>query len=256
MARPFLTADWRDVVLVNYRVDPALLRPYVPPGSVLDTPDAAPGRHLVSLVAFTFANTRVHGIPVPGAGRFGEVNVRFYVRRASMRAAVFVREFVPVPVIAFGARALYRQPYYLARIRHEVERGPEAIVATTAFARGDIRGRIRVVADSQSSIPDPASEEHFLKEHYWGFDRGWSGATFRYRVDHPVWRTHEVRDAEFSLDPGMLIGGRWATVDWDAALHSVLLADGSRAVVWGAEPLVNPDLAGTIGAWEEVAGNG
>lgn len=256
MARPFLTADWRDVVLVNYRVDPHLLAPHLPPGSVLDTPEAAPGRHLVSLVAFTFANTRVHGIPVPGAGRFGEVNVRFYARRASMRAAVFVREFVPVPAIAFGARVLYRQPYRLARIAHDVELRDDALLAASTFARGDIRGTIRVEADPVAFVPDPASEEHFLKEHYWGFDRGWSGATFRYRVDHPVWRTHSVHHAEIGLNPGMLIGGRWATVDWDAALHSVLLAEGSRAVVWSAEPLVNPDLAGTIGAWEEMTTDG
>lgn len=256
MARPFLTADWRDVVLVNYRVDPDLLRPHLPPGSVLDTPDAEPGRHLVSLVAFTFAHTRVHGIPVPGGGRFGEVNVRFYVRRGPMRAAVFVREFVPVPAIVVGARVLYRQPYHLARIRHDVERSPDQIAVTTTFVRGQTRGRLRVVADPIPVVPDPTGEEHFLKEHYWGFDRGWSGATFRYRVDHPVWRTHAVRDADIALDPGMLIGGRWATVDWDAALHSVLLAEGSRAVVWGAEPLVHPDLAGTIGAWEEMGTHG
>jgi hypothetical protein len=54
----------------------------------------------------------------------------------------------------------------------------------------------------------------------------------------------------------MLLGGEWATVDWNAARHSVLLAEGSRAVVWSAEPLVNPDLAGTIGAWEEVGSDG
>lgn len=256
MARPFLTADWRDVVLVNYRVDPDLLRPHLPPGSVLDTPDEAPDRHLVSLVAFTFANTRVHGIPIPGARTFGEVNVRFYARRASMRAAVFVREFVPVPAITIGARVLYRQPYRLARIRHDVERRRDAIVATTTFARGDTRGTIRVEADPVPRVADPASEEHFLKEHYWGFDRGWSGATYRYRVDHPVWWTFSVRTAETGLDPGMLIGGPWATVDWEAALHSVVLAEGSRAIVWGAEPLVNPDLAGTIGAWQEIATDG
>lgn len=256
MARPFLTADWRDVVLVNYRVDPDLLRPHLPPGSVLDTPDGTPDLHLVSLVAFTFANTRVHGIPIPGGRRFGEVNVRFYARRGPMRAAVFVREFVPAPIIAFGARALYRQPYRLARVEHAVERRPDAIVATTTFERGETRGTIRIDADPVPFLPDPASEEHFLKEHYWGFDRGWSGAAFRYRVDHPVWRTHAVRRAAVDLDPGMLIGGRWATVDWNAALHSVLLAEGSRAVVWSAEPLVNPDQAGTIGAWQEAAGDG
>jgi uncharacterized protein len=242
MARPFLTADWRDVVLVNYRVDPGLLLPHLPPGADLDTPDGCPDRHLVSLVAFTFADTRVRGIPLPGGGCFGEVNVRFYGRRGPMRAAVFVREFVPAPLVVLGARLLYRQPYHLARIDHRVERGAGKRVAETTFARGAVRGTIWVEADDAPAVPDRTGEEHFLKEHYWGFDRGWSGAAFRYRVDHPVWRTFPVRRFAVDLHPGDLIGGAWAAVDWPAALHSVLLAEGSRAVVWGAEPLANPDL--------------
>jgi hypothetical protein len=244
MARPFLSADWRDVVLVNFRVDPDLLRPYLPPGAVLDTPDGRPDLHLASLVAFTFANTRVRGVPLPGAQAFGEVNVRFYARRGPMRAAVFVREFVPVPLVVFGARLLYRQPYHLARISHDARRVAGIIEATTAFARGRVSGTIRIEADDAPEIPGRTREEHFLKEHYWGFDRGWTGRSFRYRVDHPVWRTFPVRSAAIGLDPGMLIGGDWAGIDWQAARHSVLFAEGSRAVVWGAQPLIEPDLIG------------
>lgn len=237
MARPFLTAEWRNVVLANYRVPPELLAPHVPPGVILDTPDAAPDLHLVSLVAFTFARTRVHGIPVPGGEEFGEVNVRFYTRCGPMRAATFVREFVPAPLVAFGARALYRQPYSLARIDHRMERAGDTVSARTTFRRGEVSGEIEVVAEAASAIPAAGSEEHFLKEHYWGFDRGWSGATYRYRVDHPVWRTFPVRDARIGLDPGMLLGGPWAAIDWNESLRSVLLAEGSPATVWSAESM-------------------
>ena len=249
MARPFLTAEWRNVVLANYRVPPELLEPYVPPGVSLDTPDAAGELQLVSLVAFTFARTRVHGIPVPGGEAFGEVNVRFYTRCGLMRAATFVREFVPAPLVAFGARALYRQPYALARIDHRMERDDESVRTVTTFRRGAIAGEIRVVADAEPVVPPAGSEEHFLKEHYWGFDRGWSGATYRYRVDHPVWRTWPVREARIGLDPGMLLGGEWASLDWGSRLRSVLLAEGSRAVVWSAESMPTECAAIRGSAW-------
>lgn len=237
MARPFLTAEWRNVVLVNYRVPPELLAPLVPPGVVLDTPDGAPDVHLVSLVAFTFARTRVHGIPAPGGEEFGEVNVRFYTRCGPMRGATFVREFVPAPLVAFGARVLYRQPYALASIRHRTDHDGDEVRTLTTFRKGGVSGEIGVLAAGAAVVPPADSEEHFLKEHYWGFDRGWSGATYRYRVDHPVWRTFPVRDARIGLDPGMLLGGPWSGIDWNASLRSVLLAEGSPAVVWSAEPI-------------------
>ena len=34
--RVFLSAEWRDLAMLNYEVNPALLEPRVPPGKVLD----------------------------------------------------------------------------------------------------------------------------------------------------------------------------------------------------------------------------
>lgn len=241
-ARPFLTAQWTNVVLVNYRVPPALLLPHVPRGSELDTPDGEPDLHIVSLVAFHFGHTRVYGVPVPGAQSFPEVNLRFYVRRGAMRATVFLREFVPVPVIVLGARLLYQQPYERAAIVHEVRRdGPDndRWRVHTTFASRAHRGDIRVRARNEPTTPPEASEEHFLKEHYWGFDRTRSGASFRYHVAHPVWRTFPVESADVTIDPGVLLGGAWRTVDWPAVRRSVLFAEGSNAIVYEAEPLID-----------------
>ena len=48
----FLTAAWRDLVMVSYEVDPALLGPFVPRGLTLDTFE---GR----------TQSSMHGPPVP-----------------------------------------------------------------------------------------------------------------------------------------------------------------------------------------------
>lgn len=237
MSRPFLTAHWTNLILANFQAPAELLRPHLPPGSELDTPDNAPGLHLLSLVAFHFSHTRVYGIPVPTGGWFPELNLRFYVRRGERRATVFLREYVPAPLIALGARLLYFQPYFLARLHHEITHSPEALVARTRFDWRGRRGELHVRARPEPFTPPADSQAHFLKEHYWGFDRDPLGRGFRYRVEHPVWRLFPVEEAHVGIDPGELLGGAWREVAWPAALHSVLLAEGSAVTVYGREPL-------------------
>jgi hypothetical protein len=75
----FLTADWRDLLMLNYEVEPGLLEQFVPKGTELDTFN---GKTYVSLVGFRFRNTKYRGwIPVPFHSEFAEINLRFYVRR-------------------------------------------------------------------------------------------------------------------------------------------------------------------------------
>ena len=76
--RPFLTASWRYLALLNYEVPPALLRPLVPAGTELDMWG---GATLASIVGFRFLDTRVLGLSIPGHRDFDEINLRFYVRR-------------------------------------------------------------------------------------------------------------------------------------------------------------------------------
>src|SRR5512133_2301455 len=96
--RPFLTAEWQYLLMLNYEVDPALLAPLVPSGTELDLWQ---GRALVSMVGFLFNRTRVLGLPVPFHTHFEEINLRFYVRKpaavdpeGAARGVVFVKEIV------------------------------------------------------------------------------------------------------------------------------------------------------------------
>ena len=124
-ARPFLTADWRHLVMVNCEVDPEVLMPYLPTGLELDTWE---GKTLASIVAFEFSNTRVMGVCIPGHRDFHEVNLRFYVRRGVnggwRRGVVFVEELVPRRAIAWTANFLYGERYRALRMNGEVWRTP------------------------------------------------------------------------------------------------------------------------------------
>ena len=76
----FLTAEWRNLAMLNFEVDPKVLQPFTPAGTELDEWQ---GRTFISVVGFMFLNTRVFGVPIPFHRNFEEVNLRFYVRRNS-----------------------------------------------------------------------------------------------------------------------------------------------------------------------------
>jgi uncharacterized protein len=105
--RPFLTANWRNVAMLQYEVPPTILRPLVSRGTELDSWQ---GHTLVSVVGFQFLDTRVLGMPVPFHRNFEEVNLRFYVRRRIpegwRRGVVFIREIVPRWIICRSSPAL------------------------------------------------------------------------------------------------------------------------------------------------------
>src|SRR5262249_5878550 len=117
----FLTANWRALAMLNYTIDPAVLRPYVPAGTELDVWN---GRTFVSMVGFRFLETRLRGGAVPFHVRFEEVNLRFYVRRLVRdgwrRGVVFVKEIVPRRAIAWVARIAFGERYVALPMRHEV----------------------------------------------------------------------------------------------------------------------------------------
>ncbi len=121
--RVFLSAEWRDLVMLNYGVEPGLLNAYVPPGTSLDSFN---GRTYVSLVGFRFCHTKLLGyLPVPFHTNFDEVNLRFYVRRREggedRRGVVFVAEVVPRRAIAAAARLLYGEKYQYHPMKHHID---------------------------------------------------------------------------------------------------------------------------------------
>lgn len=71
--RPFLTARWIHLAMLNYEVDPGILEDLVPDGTKLDFWD---GRCFVSVVGFRFLDTRVVGLAIRFHKDFEEVNLR------------------------------------------------------------------------------------------------------------------------------------------------------------------------------------
>jgi uncharacterized protein YqjF (DUF2071 family) len=234
VARLFLTARWQDLAIVTYAVPRALLSPRLAAGLELDERE---GRVFVSLVAFDFHDCRVLGVRWPGLVNFPEVNLRFYVREAASgrRGVVFVREFVPSRLIAWTARALYNEPYEAVAMSSRVTRDGGRVNIEHELRAQAGPMRIAVEADEACLTPEAASDEHFFKEHQWGFGTR-RGRTLVYEVRHPVWEVCRGARARVDVDFGAVYGPEWGVLN-GAAPVNVTLAIGSAVEVYGHRPL-------------------
>ncbi|MBD0320559.1 MAG: DUF2071 domain-containing protein [Gemmatimonadetes bacterium] len=227
----FLTAEWRDLVMLNYEADPAALRPLVPAGTELD---AWGGTTYVSMVGFNFLDTRVLGIPIPFHRDFEEVNLRFYVRRRGpegwRRGVVFVREIVPRWAIATVARVIYNEQYAAMPMRHRIEESAGGREVEYGWKH---RGRwcsIRATTRGEPRALEPGSEAEFITEHYWGYAAQRGGGTVEYRVEHPSWRVWKAETHALDVDAATLYGPAFGA-SLAAAPRSAFVAEGSPVVV-------------------------
>jgi hypothetical protein len=200
MAKPFLTAAWHNLAMINYEVDASVLQPHVPAGTTLDSWQ---GRYFASLVGFQFRHTKILGIPIPFHRNFEEINLRFYVRREVdgevRRGVVFIRELVPRLAIALVARAMYNEPYRALPMRHTIALEP-ALTASYSWRLAGRWNRFGVAAQRPSALPRAGSLEEFITEHYWGYTRQRDGSTIAYQVTHPRWPVSGgVADVEADL---------------------------------------------------------
>lgn len=224
----FLTAEWRDLIMANYEVDPALLAARVPAGTELDLHG---GKCFVSLVGFMFLNTRVLDFLVPFHVNFEEVNLRFYVKRETekelRRGVVFVKEIVPRYAIAKVARTLYGEPYECWKMSHKrTDKNVEY-----KWDKGNCSDRLSVRRGENLGVPAADSYGEFIIEHYWGYTRRGPSRTDEYKVEHPKWELSAAEDAQIEVDFACSYGPEFAFLN-EQNPHSVLLARGSEIAVY------------------------
>jgi hypothetical protein len=231
----FLTAEWLDLAILNFEINPAVLAPLVPLGTELDTWQ---GATLVSLVGFQFRNTRVLGIPIPFHRNFEEVNLRFYVRRKTSqgwrRAVVFVKEFAPRRAVAWTAAVFFGENYVTVPMRHRADPVNGDLHAARSVAywwqHGGCENRLELTTAGPAHAAAAGSEEEFITEHHWGYSGGANRRTLEYRVEHPRWKVRTAREARFEGDVARLYGERFVE-SLTSPPASAFLADGSPVTV-------------------------
>jgi uncharacterized protein YqjF (DUF2071 family) len=231
--RVFLSAEWRDLVMLNYQVDPSLLNEYVPTGTTLDSFE---GRTYLSLVGFRFCHTKVFGfLPIPFHTDFDEVNLRFYVRRKDenedRRGVVFISETVPKQAIAKTARVIYGENYTCLPMRHRVYTEGLKNIAEYEWQVNGQWCKLSTQALGAPARPLEGSLEQFITEHYWGYSNQPSGCCLEYHVSHAPWRVWTSTAAAFEGDANALYGSKLGSV-LQRPPDSAFIADGSPVIVF------------------------
>jgi len=228
--RPFLSANWRYLAMLNFAVEPAILAPLVPPGTELDFEE---GETFVSIVGLLFLDTRLLGLSIPRHRDFEEVNLRFYVRRKSAdtwrRGVVFVRELVPRRAVALVARAFYGERYFALPMKHEIEHVDLKLNVEYSWRRGRKWESLKMSASGEAQSIRAGSHAEFITEHYWGYTCVRAGCS-EYRVEHPRWKIWNADSFEFSADVVALYGEQFAKT-LAAPPRSTFIADGSAISV-------------------------
>lgn len=234
--RAFLTAQWRQLAMLNYEIEPEKLEEFLPPGTELDFHE---GKTYVSIVGFMFLKTRVLGLPVPGHRRFEEVNLRFYVRRKVgdevRRGVTFIKEIAPRWAVEKVARAFYNENYVTLPMRHTFTgfEGNGTARPNVAY-RWQVEGNwygLELETEAKSAPPAKGSREEFIVEHYWGYGTGHAGRGLEYRVEHPPWNIYPATKANYECDIRKVYGEPFVDV-LSRPADFAFLADGSEVEVY------------------------
>ncbi len=238
MAKTFLTAEWRKLLMINYVIDEKVLLPYLPYGTELDY---FQDRCYISLVGFMFLHTKVKGIRVPCHTDFEEVNLRFYVRYYDngswKRGVVFIKEIVPRPALAFIANTFYKEHYQSFPMRHEWKQEKELLSVRYEWKKNGKWNTMAATAHSQLLTIQPKTEEEFIAEHYWGYTRLKDNRSSEYGVEHSQWDYYAVKSHELNIDFAATYGANFSFLQ-SLAPHSVFVAEGSPVIVRAGNKII------------------
>lgn len=231
MPTTFLTADWKNLIMANYIIDSAILKPYLPYKTELDSYH---GNVYVSLVGFMFMNTRLLGVKVPFHINFEEVNLRFYVRYNDnghwKRGTVFIEEIVPKPAISFIANTVYHEKYVTKKMEHFFERKENEINLGYQWKHQGHWNKLEAITENTAFPMQPGSREEFIAEHYWGYSKYNDTTTFEYNVQHPAWNVYKVKHYLIDCDFASLYGDTFSMLE-KIVPDSVFVAEGSAISV-------------------------
>ena len=230
----FLKANWDNIIMANYAIDPKILTPFLPKGVELDLFN---GKCYVSLVGFMFKNTKLFNIPIPFFGNFEEINLRFYVKRIEKnkiikRGVVFINETIPYPIVAWVANKLYNEHYTVVPTKHKIITEESSKKVKFEWLLNKKWNSIAVTTSTTSEKMTQNSLEIFIYEHYYGYTKTAENKTEEYKLQHPSWKTSKVLDYKIECDFESMYGKSFSVLN-HIEPEAVFIADGSTvAIEW------------------------
>ena len=206
-----LTTQLSDVVALNFRIDPRVLERRVPKGLELRTFE---GDAYVSLVAMVLRKVKVWGFPISVAGGFGELNLRYYVRRKDgngyQHGACFLKDYVSSASGAWILGSVFKANFDRLKMKYDnsgLNSKDDGAIPKVDYrwTVGENSNRIRIKARKKLGGVSPNSKVGFILDNNNEYSRR-DGNTYEYRVQHPSWTIWDAAQANFTCDVEKLFG--------------------------------------------------
>ena len=227
----FLKANWENIIMANYEIDPEILIPFLPKGVTLDLYN---GKAYISLVGFMFKKTKLFNVPIPLLGTFEEINLRFYVQRnedgITKRGVVFINETIPYRIVAWVANKLYKEHYTVVPTKHSITEEADSKKIKFEWLLNKKWNSIYVEASNKSQSMKKDTLEKFIYEHYFGYTKIDENNTEEYRLQHPSWKINTVLDAKIDCDFKAMYGEAFSILN-ETKPEAVFIAEGSSVKI-------------------------
>lgn len=210
--------QWHDLLFLHWEIDPAELRPLIPPELEVDTYE---GKAWLAVVPFSMKGVAPRGCPKPSfVSDFPEINIRTYVVKDGKPGVWFFSLDVPHRLPVWIARTFFHLPYFRAEMTVRS-------AANIQHYNSTYQSRSFVADYSPISAfhPEPGSFEDWATERYCLYSRSKSGQVYRAEVQHPKWPLQKAEcriERNTMLDafptgpmhPSMLFSKRLSVVAW------------------------------------------
>jgi uncharacterized protein len=228
--------SWKDLMFVHVPVDPAVVRPHVPPELELDTFN---GYAWIGVTPFVLSSIRWRGLPpVPSAAGFPEINCRTYMTAGGKPGVFFFSLDAASRLAVEGARLTFGLPYFMCDAR--VDRVRDGLHYRNS--RTDRRGLPATFHAEYRPISDvfnaePGTLEYFLTERYCLYTRFLGGLIWRAEIDHLPW---PLQNAEADIRINTMASAAGIELpDQEPLLHFARHID---VYVWNILPVPKEEL--------------
>jgi uncharacterized protein YqjF (DUF2071 family) len=222
-----MSQTWHDLLFAHWPIEPKILRPLVPAKLPLDEFD---GKCWVGVVPFRMSGVRLRGTPaIPLLSAFPELNVRTYVKLQNRPGVYFFSlDATSLPAVK-TARALYKLPYFHARMSCREINGEIIYNSQRLASRAELRGRYRPIGPVQ--LAEPATLKHWLTERYCLYTVR-NQRVYRADVHHQPW---PLQDAEAQIETNSMAEA--AAIKLPAVDPVLYFAKKLEVIVWPLRPV-------------------
>lgn len=188
---------WSNLLFIHRPIDAGALRALVPPALGLDLHG---GTAWVSVTPFYVSRLRARGLPpLPGVSEFPELNVRTYVTVDGKPGVYFFSLDAGSALAVYGARAMYRLPYFRAAMSVREARDGTIHYRSRRTHRGAPAAELVAQYRPAGALTHsrPGTLDHWLTERYCLYAVDRSRRVFRAEIHHHPWALHP---AELEID--------------------------------------------------------